>query len=300
MHEKVKNYKINDLASLSFRPIYNSKVKSWHEHKPFACDVLNLIKPKIFVELGTHYGDSYFSFCQTNRELELGVKCYAIDNWKGDSQSGLYDEEIYQKVSTYNRENYRNFSELIRSDFDDAIDCFENSSVDLIHIDGHHTYQSIENDFNNWLPKVSEDGVILLHDIMVRSNDFGVWKFWEIIKKNYLTCSFVHGHGLGVIFKSNKKQNIELSAFIESLIKCKYYECLGEKVYLETKNDILKEEVTSLVSSIQKQSKETEKIKFEYKELKKTKENNEEEMLLLKKELDKYKKNKILKLFFLK
>ena len=58
MNEKVKNYKINDLASLSFRPIYNSKVKSWHEHKPFACDILNLIKPKIFVELGTHYGDS--------------------------------------------------------------------------------------------------------------------------------------------------------------------------------------------------------------------------------------------------
>ena len=92
-----------------------------------------------------------------------------------------------------------------------TIDCFENSSLDLIHIDRHHTYQSIENDFNIWLQKYR--GGVILHDTNGSIKRFWCMKFWEIIKKNY-NMFFVHGHGLGVIFKSNKKQNIELSEFM--------------------------------------------------------------------------------------
>jgi hypothetical protein len=37
---------------------------AWHGHVIFAQWIILILKPSIFVELGTRNGDSYFSFCQ--------------------------------------------------------------------------------------------------------------------------------------------------------------------------------------------------------------------------------------------
>ena len=47
---------------------------------------------------------------------------------------------------------------------------------------------------------MAANGVILLHDIHVRRNTFGVYKLWAEIKKKYQTMEFVGSHGLGVVF----------------------------------------------------------------------------------------------------
>ena len=39
-------------------------ISAWHEHIPFAMFLVEIIKPRTIVELGTHYGDSYCAFCQ--------------------------------------------------------------------------------------------------------------------------------------------------------------------------------------------------------------------------------------------
>ncbi len=36
---------------------------SWHEHTPFAFLIMQMLRPKAFVELGTHTGNSYLAFC---------------------------------------------------------------------------------------------------------------------------------------------------------------------------------------------------------------------------------------------
>ena len=54
--------------SLSFSPEYQSSVDNWHPHRPFAYDLMTAANPEIFVELGVHWGDSYFTFCQTRKE----------------------------------------------------------------------------------------------------------------------------------------------------------------------------------------------------------------------------------------
>jgi len=51
---------------------------------PFAYDFLGLLRPSIIVELGTHFGDSFFTFCQSCKEHNLQAKCYAVDSWIGD------------------------------------------------------------------------------------------------------------------------------------------------------------------------------------------------------------------------
>jgi hypothetical protein len=177
-------------------------VGSWSGHLAFASDLIAATQPSLIVELGTHWGESYFTFCQTVEELGLSSLCYAVDHWLGDEHAGQYGEEVFDDVSQYNERYYRQFSYLLRKSFDDALSQFAEDSIDLLHIDGLHTYEAVRHDFNSWLPKVKQGGIILIHDICPKHQDFGVWRFWDEIKAEFPdTFEFHHSWGLGVVGK---------------------------------------------------------------------------------------------------
>ena len=84
-------------------------------------------------------------------------------------------------------------------DFEEALNLFEDGSIDLLHIDGSHEYEEVKSDFEKWLPKVKKGGRILIHDILVEREDFGVKRLWNEIQKSYHTKSHDRGFGLGLI-----------------------------------------------------------------------------------------------------
>jgi hypothetical protein len=163
--------------------------------------------PDVFVELGVHYGDSYFAFCQAVKQFKSKTECIGIDNWQGDEQSGFYDDNVFQAVEKYNTKNYQNFSKLVRNDFDTALADFADQSIDILHLDGCHKEENIIHDFSNWIPKVKENGFILIHDIAINREDFGAYKFWHDVKTKYTSYEFFHSCGLGILCK-NKKEDL--------------------------------------------------------------------------------------------
>lgn len=180
----------------------------WTGHIPFAMWLVEATKPKTIVELGTHTGNSYFSMCHSVKSNGLSTKCYAIDTWQGDLHEGFYAEDVYHSVELHNNKNYSEFSDLVRMTFDDALQLFGDNSIDILHIDGFHTYEAVQHDFETWFPKLSDKAVVLFHDTIVKKEDFGVWRFWEELSAKYPNIHFDHSQGLGVIFVGEKQTRI--------------------------------------------------------------------------------------------
>lgn len=207
---------------------------AWLVHVPFGMFLIDLLKPNTLVELGTYSGVSYCSFCQAVKELALETRCYAVDTWQGDAHSGNYGPEVLAELRQYHDPLYGHFSQLTQSTFDEALGRFKNKSVDLLHIDGLHTYDAVKHDFESWLPKLSDQGVVLFHDICVSQKDFGVWKFWEELKTQYPHFEIRQKYGIGVLAVGQSiplgfKSLLESSEGVQAEIKV-FFERLGTRV----------------------------------------------------------------------
>ena len=172
---------------------------AWHGHVPFAHWLTTQARPGLIVELGSHAGVSYAAFCQAVAKCGLAARCVAVDTWQGDSQAGSYDETVFADLQVFNHTHFAAFSTLRRATFDEAVSDFADGSIDLLHIDGFHTYEAVRHDFETWQPKLSPRAVVLFHDIAVRERDFGVWRFWAEVTQNRPHFAFDHAFGLGVL-----------------------------------------------------------------------------------------------------
>ncbi|CAN5713487.1 hypothetical protein BH11VER1_BH11VER1_26470 [soil metagenome] len=223
------------LPSYRYTPRYLSGQSAWVQHLPFAYDLVSLVKPETVVELGTWLGDSFFTFCQAVRDAQISTTCYAVDHWKGDEQAGAASFSLFEVVQQHCVQHYQSFAYLMKSDFNDAAHEFTPNTIDLLHIDGFHSYESVRNDFETWFPLVRDGGIVLFHDIKVRSNvihqNFGVWKLWEELKTQHETREFRQGFGLGILFKGTPPANVEEWLEPENFkILSDYYETRGSEI----------------------------------------------------------------------
>lgn len=187
------------LSPLSFQDPPVITPSGWLEHGPFAAWLIDATRPGLVVELGSHWGYSFFAFCEAVKTLGLTTRCVAVDTWEGDEHAGFYSDEVFDFVTSTATAEYPTTATLVRKRFDEALADFEDGSIDLLHIDGRHRYEDAAEDFGSYLPKLSPRGVVVMHDIVVREHGFGVWRHWEDVQREYPTFEFRHGHGLGVV-----------------------------------------------------------------------------------------------------
>ena len=236
----------------------NPKLKFayWEGHRDFAYDLLQFVRPERLVELGSQYGCSLFTFCQAVRDFKLNTEINAVDMWSGDIGAEITGEEVYALVQKTAATYYPEVNlHLFQMCFDDARPNFADNSIDILHIDGGHTFEDVEHDFTTWLPKLKENGIVLFHDVY-SPIDQGSCDHWEKTKKEY-DCyfDFTHSCGLGILFPKGRYwyDRLEEAGFF------KYYKDLyfyrSKYKYTQERFDELKGLYEERYRAIEQQSK---------------------------------------------
>lgn len=170
---------------------------AWVGHGAFAINLVEQMKPEIIVDLGVDYGFSTFCFAYP----KIG-QVFGVDWFQGDEQAGFRDTmnvvlERYEKLK--NKFGIDNV-EFIKSDFTELSKKWE-YNIDILHIDGLHTYEAVKNDFDSWIEFVDINGVVLFHD--VESYRHTVGAFFSEIKGGYKIIRSGSA-GLGIFTRSEK------------------------------------------------------------------------------------------------
>ena len=126
-------------------------------------------KKGIGVEVGVLFGQ----FSKEILELWDG-KLYMVDIWN-DTNFGYIDNNNhinYEKNLPILKtlENLRGFEDrgiMIRTTSKEASLLFQNNSLDFVHIDANHSYESTKEDIELWYPKIKNGGIFSIHDYIL-------------------------------------------------------------------------------------------------------------------------------------
>ena len=176
---------------------------AWLGHGTFATQLVKEFKPNVIVDLGVDYGFSTFCFGYHN----IG-NVYGIDWFKGDSQSGIrntYDEVIETYDELKNEYGVSNI-QFIKGDFNSVVVTWD-KQIDVLHIDGLHTYESVKNDYEKWSKFCNDDSIILFHDTILHHKTVG--RFFNEL--NGFKINKPDSCGLGILTKSVTKYKKMLS-----------------------------------------------------------------------------------------
>ncbi len=167
---------------------------AWEGHASLAIKLVELLKPKVTVDLGVDFGFSTFSLAYANTG-----EIYGIDWFQGDEHTGYRDTmhsvlELYSDVKkSYSIPDIT----FVRGDFNEIAKVWT-KPIDILHIDGLHTYDAVKNDYEKWSKFCTDDSVILFHDV----ESFGdtVGRFFHSLEG----FKYVHtgSAGLGLLTKN--------------------------------------------------------------------------------------------------
>ena len=161
------------------------------------------------VEIGTAGGGTFFALCQI---APADAHIISID-LPGGPFGGGYDPADAHIFKTYAKMGQTLF--LIPKDSHDEatkkdlLDRLKGRQIDVLFIDGDHTYEGVKKDFEMYSPFVKKGGVIIFHDICKHATvpDCQVDKLWNEIKDNYEHKELIDPNetdwgGIGIIIKN--------------------------------------------------------------------------------------------------
>jgi len=113
----------------------------------------------VIVDIGTAAGSSAFTFALASKP---SVKVYTIDPNKNENFLANREEwGLEEKLVFINKTSEEAVKEW-------------NKKIDLLFIDGIHSYLGVMNDFNWYSPSVKKGGIILFHDYFLYRDTIGM------------------------------------------------------------------------------------------------------------------------------
>ena len=186
-----------DLMRGSYVGIADLMPDDWKGHVPFMLGLAGMIRPRRYVEIGTLWGSSFFALAQAASKAGFDCEAVAVSAWAVEPERASEFENVHETFQFVARK-YAAMAATLRMKPDEALHRFEEGAIDLLHLDGFRDYDDLARTWDDWRPKLSDRGVVLIHDIHAHGSGFGVWRVWEEMRDKFPVIEFRHDQGLGL------------------------------------------------------------------------------------------------------
>ena len=186
---------INDILKLAYKPIFHpQQIK---EEIRDLLLILDKVKPKLILEIGTLRGGTLFLFSNIAHEEATLI---SVDLQQYPLQSRLIRSIFKKKQKIFLIQGDSHGIETLKK----IKAILKDNKVDFLFIDADHSYEGVKKDFEMYSPLVRKGGIIAFHDI-VPSGYPAIHKFWNEIKEKYEHLEIVKDrnqncYGIGIIF----------------------------------------------------------------------------------------------------
>jgi cephalosporin hydroxylase len=169
-------------------------------------DELSKLKPRGLLDLGTANGGTLFLFAQVAHpdakiisvDLPYGVWGEGYAAWRIPIYRRFARKQ--QTIHLFRGNSHAPYMlERVRK-------ALGNQPLDVLFIDGDHSYEGVKMDFETYSPLVRRGGVIAFHDIVESDRpDYQAHRFWKEVKQKYRHIELVNqpnqkGYGIGVLY----------------------------------------------------------------------------------------------------
>lgn len=165
------------------------------------------LRPQVCVEIGSAQGKSACYVGLALQENERG-KLYAIDPHKPTQWNDQESVDSFDIIRR-NLENtgLTDYVEIVRSTSEEAERGWRRE-IDLLFIDGDHSYEGVKRDFELFAPHVQKLGLVVFHDTLwdLRPDprysraDMGVPRFVdELRRRGYPVTTFPQNFGVSMV-----------------------------------------------------------------------------------------------------
>ena len=164
-------------------------------------------KPKNVLEIGSKLGGNFYLLCRI-----CDGKRISVDLEEGEHGGWILQHHPYLGDITYLRNKYfKSLNSIMimgnshhNKTLNKVKDELKNQKLDVLYIDGDHTYKGVEKDFEMYSPLVKHNGLIIFHDIndteFHKKANNQVCKFWKELKGNKIEISIKeHWGGIGIL-----------------------------------------------------------------------------------------------------
>lgn len=150
---------------------FYSKIHGWFTFPQLYKSIVEKFDSGVFVEVGTWKGKSAAYMAVEIANSNKNIEFYCIDPWTGETNE-ITDVYVCEEVKTNtlyehflsNIEPVSNYIKPIKKTSLDAVEQFQNCSLDFVFIDASHDYESVKADVEAWHSKIKIGGVLAGHD----------------------------------------------------------------------------------------------------------------------------------------
>jgi len=199
--------KLDNILKITFNSNFIRPIQIREEIKNLLL-ILDKVKPKVILEIGTARGGTLFLFSNIADEEATLI---SVDLYQTVEKRILfrYIKKGKQKIFLIQGDSHK--IEILRK----IKGILKGRNVDFLFIDGDHSYEGVKKDFEMYSLLVRKGGIIAFHDIVpdyytkygIKTSSWAgeVYKFWNEIKGKYEHLEIIKdrnqdGYGIGVLF----------------------------------------------------------------------------------------------------